>query len=216
VVDTAADEDLQNTSCSLREAIVAANTNASYNGCAASGAGVDDMIVFNLDTPTINIGGTPLPAITERVTIDGGAGRVELHGPGAPRVMGKHGIIVNSGGAGTTIRKLVVNNFADDGIYIAANDVSVLGCFIGTDASGTMAAPNQGVGVHVFSGTGAHIGGATSGGPCTGDCNVISGAISSNANVRLDAMREWHRVVRHGGRVMTIEPGAVSGIARLT
>ena len=186
VVDTAADEDLQNTSCSLREAIVAANTNASYNGCAATGAGMDDMIIFDLDTPTITIGSTPLPAITESVTIDGGAGHVELHGPGAPRVSGKHGLTVNPGGFGTIIRKLVVNNFADDGIYIDAADVSVLGCFIGTDASGTMAAPNQGFGVHVFGGNGARIGGATSGGPCEGDCNVISGAISFNANVLLD------------------------------
>ena len=185
VVDTAADEDLQNDSCSLREAIVAANTNASYKGCAATGAGVNDMIVFKLDTP-IDIGSTPLPAITEWVTIDGGAGRIELHGPGAPRVSGKHGLTVNPGGSGTTIRNLVVNNFADDGIYIAADEVSVLGCFIGTDASGTVAAPNQGFGVHVFSGNGARIGGATSGGPCAGDCNVISGAISFNANVLLD------------------------------
>ena len=185
VVDTAADEDLQNASCSLREAIVAANTNASYNGCAATGAGVNDMIVFKLDTP-INIGSTPLPAITESVTIDGGAAHVELHGPGAPRVAGKHGLTVNHDGFGTTIRNLVINNFADDGIYIDADEVSVLGCFIGTDASGTMAAPNQGFGVHVFGGNGTTIGGATSGGPCAGDCNVISGAISFNANVLLD------------------------------
>ena len=35
---------------------------------------------------------------------------------------------------------------------------------------------------------------------------------SIDASARLAAMREWHRVIRHGGRVMTIEPGAVSGI----
>ena len=186
VVDTAADEDLQNASCSLREAIGAANTNASYNGCVATGAGVDDMIVFDLDPPTITIGSTPLPAITEGVTIDGGAGRVELRGPGPPRVSGKHGLIVNQGGAGTVLRNLVVNNFADDGIYIDANQVSVLGCFIGTDAGGTMAAPNQGYGVHVFGGSGTRIGGATLGGPCTGDCNVISGGIYPRGSILLD------------------------------
>ena len=113
-------------------------------------------------------------------------GRVELHGPGGPRVAGKHGLIINSGGSGTTIRNLVVNNFADDGIYIDGNDVSVFGCFIGTDADGTAAVPNQGFGVHVFRGSAARIGGTTTGGPCAGDCNLISGAISFNANVFLD------------------------------
>jgi SAM-dependent methyltransferase len=44
----------------------------------------------------------------------------------------------------------------------------------------------------------------------------MRGLLSSlDANSRLDAMREWHRVVRHGGRVMTIEPGTVSGIKSL-
>jgi len=38
---------------------------------------------------------------------------------------------------------------------------------------------------------------------------------SLDPNARIEAMREWHRVVRHGGRVMTIEPGAVSGIKSL-
>jgi SAM-dependent methyltransferase len=51
------------------------------------------------------------------------------------------------------------------------------------------------------------------------DLVIVHGArgllSSLAANVRLDAMREWHRVVRHGGRVMTIEPGAVSGIKSL-
>jgi len=186
VVDTVADEDLQNADCSLREAIVAANTNASYNGCTATGAGANDMIVFDLDPPTIEIGSTSLPAITESVTIDGGVGRVELHGPGAPRVSGKHGLTTNPDGSGTTIRNLVVNSFADDGIYIDADNVSILGCFIGTDVGGITESPNQGFGVHVFRGSGARIGGTTSGGSCAGDCNLISGAISFNANVFLD------------------------------
>ena len=190
VVNTANDEDINNATCSLREAIIAANANLSYRGCAASGAGVGDAIEFALGpgTPTINIGATPLPAITEAVTIDGGAGRVELHGPGGPPANGQHGLTVNPGGFGTIIRNLVVNNFADDGIFINADEVSVLGCFIGTDATGTFPVPNQGFGVQVFGGNGVRIGGATSGGPCTGDCNVISGATKSKANVLLDLL----------------------------
>ena len=44
----------------------------------------------------------------------------------------------------------------------------------------------------------------------------MRGLLSSlDSNARVEAMREWHRVVRHGGRVMTIEPGAVSGIKSL-
>ena len=44
----------------------------------------------------------------------------------------------------------------------------------------------------------------------------MRGLLSSlDSNARVEAMREWHRVVRHGGRVMTIEPGAVSGLKSL-
>jgi len=44
----------------------------------------------------------------------------------------------------------------------------------------------------------------------------VRGLLSSlDPNLRVEAMREWHRVVRRGGRVMTIEPGAVSGIKSL-
>jgi CSLREA domain-containing protein len=188
VVNTTADEDVANAACSLREAIIAANTNASYKGCSAVGAGVNDTIVFNIGagTPTINVGATQLPVITQWVTIDGGAGRVELHGPGGPPVSGRHGLTVGNGGFGTIIRNLVVNNFADDGIFINADEVYVYGCFIGTDATGMTAVPNQGFGVQVFGGNGVRIGGATAGGPCTGDCNVISGATNFKANVLLD------------------------------
>src|SRR5215470_14471426 len=156
VVNTPVDEDADNTSCSLREAIIAANTDASYHGCAADGAGVNDQIIFDLGpgSHTINIGNTPLPNITQWVTIDGGDARVELHGPGGPLVSGQHGLTVTPAGFGTIIRNLIVNNFADDGILIDADEVYVFGCFIGTDATGTVGVPNQGFGVQVGGGNG--------------------------------------------------------------
>jgi CSLREA domain-containing protein len=188
VVDTTSDADVGDAACSLREAIIAANADISYHGCLAPDAGVGDEIVFSLDpgSSTINIGTTPLPAITQSVTIDGGAGRVELHGPGGPLVSGHHGLTVAPGGFDTIIRNLVINSAADDGIFINADDVSVFGCYIGTDATGMTPVPNQGVGVQVSGGTGVHIGGATTGGSCTGDCNVISGAGDLKPNVLLD------------------------------
>ena len=64
-VTTALDVDLDDGSCALREAIVAANDDAAYHGCPA-GAG-PDRIVFDL---------APLPATKARsVTL-----------PDAPRV----------------------------------------------------------------------------------------------------------------------------------
>ena len=187
-VNTVVDEDVDNGACSLREAIIAANTNANYHGCLAAGAGAGDTIAFEIGsgTPAINLGATPLPTITEAVTIDGGPGRVALHGPGGPPVSGQHGLTVGSTAGGTTIRRLVVNNAADDGIFIDADDVSIVGCLIGTDATGMSAVPNQGFGIQVFGRDGVRIGGATSGGPCSGDCNVISGATNFKANVLLD------------------------------
>ena len=38
---------------------------------------------------------------------------------------------------------------------------------------------------------------------------------SLDVDARVAAVREWRRVLRHGGRVMTIEAGTVTGIKRL-
>ena len=51
-VNTLTDEDVANSSCSLREAITAANNNAAYHGCSA-GSGTD-TISFTV-TGTINL-----------------------------------------------------------------------------------------------------------------------------------------------------------------
>ncbi|MFN8381038.1 MAG: sortase [Anaerolineales bacterium] len=68
VVNTAVDEDTNNANCSLREAIIAANTDAAYNGCSA-GAGTD-TITFAADY-TITLAGSQLPPITTQMTITG-------------------------------------------------------------------------------------------------------------------------------------------------
>src|SRR3712207_6013830 len=128
---------------SLRSAISAAN--------AATGA---DNITFNIpDNPNVaglevkTISPTALlPTITDTVTIDGytqpGAEpndaitnannavlKVELSGANAPS--NAFGLAVSeSGAAGTKIKGLVINRFADDGVFINAPDTTLEGNFI--------------------------------------------------------------------------------------
>jgi CSLREA domain-containing protein len=67
-VNTLADNETNDGLCTLREAIIAANTNADYRGCAATGYG-DDTITFSV-SGTIVLG-SYLPGVTATAT--GGA-----------------------------------------------------------------------------------------------------------------------------------------------
>ncbi len=185
VVTTTSDDPRARGACKLRNAIIAANTNAPSGDCGA-GTG-EDAIYFSLGAgnPEIDVGAVsfpftpePLPAITEKVAIEGatgGATRVVLHGPGTSSGVGP-GLSIAGTAFGTTIRNLVINNFQGDGITSQAQAVTVAGDFIGTDATGAAAQPNTGAGV--FTPGNGQIGGTngtTPGGSCTGDCNLISG-----------------------------------------
>ena len=77
-VNTNNDAVAVDTFCSLREAIQAANTNLAVNECIA-GDDMNDTIDITLATSPINIMGTPLPVITNTVTITGpGSGMMDL------------------------------------------------------------------------------------------------------------------------------------------
>jgi CSLREA domain-containing protein len=71
VVTTADDEDDTGADCSLREAIVAANSDTAYGGCP-TGDGFDS-ITFNIGGggPVEIVPGFELPAITAPVSIEG-------------------------------------------------------------------------------------------------------------------------------------------------
>ena len=186
-VNTDTDEDTAAGSlCSLREAIVAASINMPYNDCSTGGAAQPDVIEFNIGsgTPVINIGSN-LPLIAGPVIINGnshGATRVELRGPGSGNLSGP---VLDTMAAGSQINRLVINGFPGGvGLTIAAANVSLTGNYIGTDATGTTASPNQ-TSVRV-AGAGVHIGGpngTTPGGACTGDCNLLSGATFAGIQV---------------------------------
>ncbi len=150
-VNSKADDNSTNGNCTLREAIIAANTNTDVDQCAGAGGGLDDVIEFDLPSddidhpngaPRISIGDTPLPDITERVWMRGNVGnpqgptRVEIHGPGGALVSGHHGLTIARDAGGTEIDGMVINNSADDGILIAADEVTLYLDLIGTDAEG--------------------------------------------------------------------------------
>ena len=159
---------------SLRQAILNAN--------ASVGADVISFAIPGVGVHTITPGSV-LPTITDGVTVDGatqpgfnGTPIIELNGNGLPT-----GITVSA--ANTTIRGLVINRFGG-GIGIIGNSTTntiVQGNYIGTDATGTNALPNQdgiGIGNTITSPTNTLIGGTTAAAR-----NVISG--NSRAGVLL-------------------------------
>lgn len=148
---------------SLRQAILDANGNPGV-----------DTINFNIAGAAPHSIGllSPLPAITEAVTINGasqpdfaGSPVVELNGINAGA---GDGLILNS--ASSTVRGLVINRFNGNGIVVSGNGNITEGNFIGTNATGAFALANTLDGVFVNSGSSTVIGGTTSAAR-----NVISG-----------------------------------------
>jgi hypothetical protein len=158
---------------SLRQAIIDAN---GHSG--------PDIISFHIPGSGVRTitPATELPAITGPVTIDGytqpGSRANTLDGAdnavlpieisGATAGSGISGLTLGSGSAGSTIRGLVINRFAANGIVVQSNSNAISGNFIGTNASGTGALGNllDGISVQASSNT---IGGTT-----TTARNVIS------------------------------------------
>jgi CSLREA domain-containing protein len=150
--------------CSLREAIKVANTQVGL-----------DTISFALPPPFTIAPTSELPAITDPVTIDGstqpgftGHPIVELTGTNAGA--GANGLMISTGGGGSTIRALVVNRFARSGLWLAAGSsgTTVVGNFVGTTAAGSAPAGNTS-GVEIDSS------GNMIGGTAPGARNIISG-----------------------------------------
>ena len=126
--------------CTLREAIVAANTDAAVDACAA-GSGAD-AITFSVTGIITVIASAPLPVITSPVTIDGPGG-----GPLAPGVTidgatlstgaldDEWGLYLAGGSAGSTIRDLMITRFSDGGFLVESANNLILGNWIGTDGA---------------------------------------------------------------------------------
>ena len=91
----------------------------------------------------------------------------------------ENGLELAAGSDGSTIRGLVIQNFGASGIRIQGSDNNTIeGNFIGTDATGQTAAPNQSRGIYIRDSDGNTIGGTTA-----QTRNVISG--NSNDGILL-------------------------------
>lgn len=162
VTDTG-DGTVNDSLCTLREAITAANSQASFDGCVFSGSGSPTTIAFAIPgsgVQTINVG-SQLPAIAVPVVIDG------LTQPGAscaawpptlliqissPTNGQYNGFTLNPGSDGSTIRGLVINGFNNNqgyaynfnaAINIYASNGNHVECnFLGTLPNGTTTAAN--------------------------------------------------------------------------
>jgi CSLREA domain-containing protein len=180
------------SSCSLREAMKAANANPGA-----------DTIAFNnlltgVQTFTPN---SPLPPITGPVTIDGYTQRpcssnpapcsrpnvnaqgainakllIELSGSDAG--INTTGLIIDA--SNTVIKGLVINGFGKSGIRATANatGIKVRGNFIGTSTSGTSDLGNGNLGVSLVGASGNTVGGTT-----PEARNLISGNASSGISL---------------------------------
>lgn len=162
---------------SLRQAILDANSNPGA-----------DIIVFNAGMtiqPT-----SALPNITDEVAINGYTGSpggamantavspapfngtltVELDGSlaGGPNV---NGLTFDTGSDGSSVRGLVINRFAFDGIgFITGDNITIAGNYIGTGTNGTTDQGNGARGIGATDGDNVTVGGLN-----PADRNIISG-----------------------------------------
>ncbi len=168
---------------SLRQAILDANASV----------GVADTIAFNIAGAGVHTiqPTSALPSITDQVTIDGttqsgwvantavapnpfnGTMVIELDGQnaGGPNV---NGLTFDTGSAGSTVKGMVINRYAFDGIGIlAADSITITGNYIGTSVDGLSDLGNEARGIGT--GTGFSADNGVVGGLDPADRNLISG-----------------------------------------
>ena len=123
---------------SFRQAIIEANKQPG-----------PDTIDFGI-AGIIRISRTSLPAITDRVTIDGTTAPGYTGSPVVTiNFQGSRGLKFASGADGSTLSSLSLIRAGNAGVTLSVSNVTVEGNFIGVQANGTTIAGNHGDGVRV-------------------------------------------------------------------
>jgi hypothetical protein len=157
---------------SLRAAVDAANlspgSTITFN---IAGGGVHTIVLGS------NLAGITQPTVVDATTQPGYAGvpLIEINGGNVSGTSNAFALI----GGNSTIKGFTINNFhlggtAASGIAIVSSGNTIQANYIGTDASGTVAAPNS-IGIHIFPLSGsATVTGNVIGGTTAAARNVIS------------------------------------------
>ncbi|MBV9868845.1 MAG: right-handed parallel beta-helix repeat-containing protein [Abitibacteriaceae bacterium] len=109
--------------------------------------------------PPINANGTTLDGSSQPVYAgDSSQPKIVLQGPGVqPYGDYTSGLIVNA--SNCVIKDLTINNFPQHGIAASGGSNTITGCYLGTDATGTVDQGNGGSGIFVY-GAGITVGGS--------------------------------------------------------
>lgn len=158
--------------CTLREAITAANGSPGLDDISFNITGMGPFTIQPV---------TELPAVTDAVSINGytqsgsvqnpsctGTATLQIVLNGALAPTGSNGLTLMTGAS--RVEGLVVNGFDGNGIEIMSDSNTIRGNFIGTNAAGTAAVPNNTNGVQITGGTSNSIGNGNVQGR-----NIISG-----------------------------------------
>ncbi len=81
----------------------------------------------------------------------------------------------NTIGGSTAGRRNIISGNTSNGVYVVGNENVVMGNYVGTDISGTVAIPNGNIGVRIGNGGAAVSSGNIIGGSSAGQGNLISG-----------------------------------------
>lgn len=152
-VNTATDEDTNNGNCSLREAIIASNTDADYNGCTRTDS-APYTITFAGDY-TIQIGSSgenaTLPTIDTDVVIDGGTNDIVIDGEDNVRVFA-----VNQNGIDVTLKNLTIENGSASigaGVKFDDGSLTIDNCTFNGNKATSTTGTSRGGAIYAGSGT---------------------------------------------------------------